>query len=397
MKFYTNSVKSCTARIGKLTEFNRIPNSNFETPLVLVYTKGGSVPHLTKDVFKMVTSDLQMLSVSLTSTYSMLESVKDSNINFANFVGMKEYINILTLHDPAYATPSGFQEMDFTPIWTRKGKYKLTPKEYMDVIEAFKPDVYVALYDGDTKINSSRKRLSNAIRRTTTFFEKCFSIHSSSETLKSSEILGVIEGGYDKEARAWSIEFLKDKPLIGYVIDGLHNNGSDVKDISTEQIKEIVEYTVNLLPAEKLKVSMGCWNPLTVLDLVELGIDVFDTSYPYIITENLEALTFLCDHHDCNNIGHVISFTEERYVEDFSPICHFCECLTCKNHTKAYLHHLCNTKEMLSTVLLMIHNLHQYFEFFKIIRENIKNGTLDDYKKKINLKFKQNDVVQTDQ
>lgn len=52
---------------------------------------------------------------------------------------------------------------------------------------------------------------------------------------------------------------------------------------------------------------------------------------------------------------------------------------------------------MLSTVLLMIHNLHQYFEFFKIIRENIKNGTLDDYKKKINLKFKQNDVLQTDQ
>uniref|UniRef100_V9IFE6 Queuine tRNA-ribosyltransferase subunit QTRTD1 n=1 Tax=Apis cerana TaxID=7461 RepID=V9IFE6_APICE len=120
--------------------------------------------------------------------------------------------------------------MDFTPIWTRKGKCKLTPKEYMDVIEAFKPDVYVALYDGDTKINSSRKRLSNATRRTTTFFEKCFSIHSSSETLKSSEILGVIEG---------------------YVIDGLHNNGPDVKDISIEQIKEIVEYTVNLLPARK--------------------------------------------------------------------------------------------------------------------------------------------------
>lgn len=68
----------------------------------------------------------------------------------------------------------------------------------------------------------------------------------------------------------------------------------------------------NLLPVEKLKVSMGCWNPLTVLDLVELGIDVFDTSYPYVITENLEALTFLCDHQDCNNIGHVISFTEKR-------------------------------------------------------------------------------------
>lgn len=68
----------------------------------------------------------------------------------------------------------------------------------------------------------------------------------------------------------------------------------------------------NLLPPEKLKVSVGCWNPLAVLDLVELGTDIFDTSYPYIITENLRALTFLCDHDDCNNVGHTISFTEER-------------------------------------------------------------------------------------
>lgn len=56
---------------------------------------------------------------------------------------------------------------------------------------------------------------------------------------------------------------------------------------------------------------MGCWNPLTVLELVELGVDIFDTSYPYIITENFKALTFLCNHYNCN-IGHVISFTEER-------------------------------------------------------------------------------------
>lgn len=57
---------------------------------------------------------------------------------------------------------------------------------------------------------------------------------------------------------------------------------------------------------------MGCWNPLTVLNLVELGVDIFDTTYPYIITENLEALTFLCAHDVCNNGGHVISLKDER-------------------------------------------------------------------------------------
>lgn len=53
------------------------------------------MPHLTKDVFKMVTSDPQMLSVSLPSTYLMLESMKDNNVNFANFVGMKVHTVII--------------------------------------------------------------------------------------------------------------------------------------------------------------------------------------------------------------------------------------------------------------------------------------------------------------
>lgn len=59
--------------------------------------------------------------------------------------------------------------------------------------------------------------------------------------------------------------------------------------------------------------SLGCWNPVTVLELVELGVDVFDTSYPYVATENSEGLTFLCDHDTCKNVTHVISFTEKRY------------------------------------------------------------------------------------
>ncbi|XP_017881512.1 queuine tRNA-ribosyltransferase accessory subunit 2, partial [Ceratina calcarata] len=340
MKFTTNSIKSCTARIGTLTEFERIPNSSFDTPLALIYTKAGSVPHLTKDVFKMVTSTPQMLSVSLNSTLSMFESIKDTNTDFANFVSMKEYISLLTIHDPAFTTPSGHREsINSVPIWTRSGKCVLTPDEYMDVVEAFKPDMYVALCDGDTNKNSSKKRLSKAVQRSETFFEQCLIKHSSSKALKSSELLGVVEGGYDKQCRTLSINYLKDKPIIGYVIDGLHNNGPDVQDTSSEEIQEIIEHTVNLLPPEKLRVLMGCWNPLTVLDLVGLGIDIFDTSYPYVITENAEALTFLCDHSNCNNGGHVISFKRERYVDDFSPICSHCECLTCKNHTKAYLHH----------------------------------------------------------
>lgn len=56
---------------------------------------------------------------------------------------------------------------------------------------------------------------------------------------------------------------------------------------------------------------MGCWNPATVLDLVELGVDLFDSSYPYIITEQSQALVFMCDDNSCENQC-VILIAEER-------------------------------------------------------------------------------------
>ena len=114
----------------------------------------------------------------------------------------------------------------------------------MDIVETFKPDFYIALCDGDTNIDSSKKRISKAVRRSNTLFEQCLTRHSASETLKSTAILGAIEGGYDTEARTASANFLKDQPVMGYVIDGLHNNGPDVKNISSVQIKEIVEHTI---------------------------------------------------------------------------------------------------------------------------------------------------------
>ncbi|XP_033340774.2 queuine tRNA-ribosyltransferase accessory subunit 2 [Megalopta genalis] len=394
MKFLTNSVKSCAARIGTLTEFERIPSICFETPFPLIYTKGGLVPHLTNDTFAMVTTEPQFLSVSLPSTILMYESMKETNMSFANFVGMQKHINFLSITDPAYLTRSGFQKLDTIPIWSRGGRQMMSANRYMDIVETFKPDCYTAICDGDTNVNSTRKRASKAVRRSNTMFEQCLSRHNESKILKSTALLAAVEGGYDADARLESLNYLKDKPVDGYVIDGLHNNGPDVQNISTETVKEIIKQTINMLPNEKLKVSMGCWNPLTVLNLIELGVDIFDTSYPYVAAENAEALTVLCDHDTCSNILHVISFKEKRYEDDFSPICSHCECLTCKNHTRAYIYHLQNTKELLLGILLMIHNIHQYLEFFKIIRENIKNDTFNEYKQKIALKFESIDSTE---
>ena len=114
----------------------------------------------------------------------------------------------------------------------------------MDLVEIVKPDIYLVLCDGDTDLTSTSKRAKKAVYRSRICLEKCLSRHNTSEILKSSGILGAVEGGYDIDARETSIEYLKDKPLFGFVIDGLHRNGPEVEKISFKEIKQIVEHTI---------------------------------------------------------------------------------------------------------------------------------------------------------
>ncbi|XP_043287114.1 queuine tRNA-ribosyltransferase accessory subunit 2 isoform X2 [Venturia canescens] len=388
MKFFTESAARCAARIGLITELARMPGAVFETPLLMIYTKRGSVPHLTKDVFQMVTFEQEFLMTSLSSAIPMLNSVKQTN-SFAEFVSMKEYPFFLSIQDPAVETSRGYQEKDSIAVWTRGGRSSFNANSYMDAVEVLKPDMYIALCDGDTDENSSSKRVSKALERSKRLFIKCMKRHNSSDVLKSTAILGPVEGGWDLKAREISVQYLIDKNPDGFVIDGLHVNGNRVQKIDFDSIKNVTQHTMNLLPVSKMKVSLGCWNPTAVLELIEHGVDVFDSSYPYVVTESSKALTFMCfsHQHSNKNTGHEISVVDKCFTDDFSPICETCECLTCKNHTRAYLNHLCQTKELLGSVLLMVHNTHQYLQFFKAIRENIKNSTLTDFKSKIGAQF----------
>lgn len=156
----------------------------------------------------------------------------------------QEYINFLSIHDPTCLTTSGFQQLNSISVWSRTGRIVLTAQKYMELVQVCKPDLYVALCDGDTNINSSAKRVAKAITRSKTLLEQCLDIHLSSDTLRSRGILGSVEGGYNLQARKESIEYLKDKALAGFVIDGLHNNGPDVQNIPSEQVKEIIQHTI---------------------------------------------------------------------------------------------------------------------------------------------------------
>lgn len=151
---------------------------------------------------------------------------------------------LLSIQDPAEVTSRGYQKGNSIAVWSKNGRHSINPDTYMDLVEAFKPDIYVALCDGDTDEMSSSKRVEKAVERSKNQFNRCLERHMTSKVMRSRGILGPVEGGYDTVARERSVKYLRDKQVEGYVIDGLHTNGAEVRNIGFESIRHIVEHTM---------------------------------------------------------------------------------------------------------------------------------------------------------
>lgn len=386
MKFVVKHVGQ-SGRLGCLSGVDKRLGEIFETPLLTMYTRGGSVPHITHEVLQMITKENLLLQMPLTTLMSAYSSIESFGKGLSEFVGLKEYPCYVTPQDPATETPTGYNVSNKVAVWTRNGKRTVDPVKYMNMIEEMRPDMYLALCDGDTDSGSSKKRITKSVQRTLTLFRECYRHHQESKVLINAALLAPIEGGYDLHARRVFSEEMAQYDVAGYVLDGLHTNGAEAEKIKFDTIEPVIKECLKCLPKEKLRVAHGAWNPCTLIKLVAAGFDMFDTSLPYLSTERGKALVFPYDQNmitpntgpnSVKNTDHYeISLEDSIYAEDFKPVLQNCACLTCKQHTRAYIHHLLKSQELLGRVLIMIHNLHHYLEFFKSIRRAILNDSLD--------------------
>lgn len=109
-----------------------------------------------------------------------------------------------------------------------------------------------------------------------------------------------IVGGYDLQNREKCIkEIIVDNTDIdGYFLDGFHNNGITATSLQIDHIKDVVQRCNELLPVDKFKVMFGPYNPVVMMELIQLGVDVFESSYCYLATTYKCALTFSSDEQD---------------------------------------------------------------------------------------------------
>ncbi|XP_071152396.1 queuine tRNA-ribosyltransferase accessory subunit 2-like [Mytilus edulis] len=386
MKFSVQNVKN-GCRLGLITDLGKNGTKSIETPMCMLYTRGGNAPHLTLDVLKKIQRVPPMAHMYLSSLAEHSEAVTQFKEGIANFCGMQDFAVYCSLHDPATEVPSGYNEKSGTAIWTKGGKYKLDVIHFMQIQEAFQPDICEALYDGDTNKDSTRKRLLKAMDRTLNYLDEIQDKWKSSQKLQKTALFGVIEGGFSIQERQKSAHETVTRNVDGFVLAGFHNNGPKTEMFDLSQVTEICQKTMECLPENKPRLMQNAWRPDKVMEGIALGIDMFDSSYPYIVTERGCGLVFkfnVCaspEEQEGNGdhlLGFQINLADKKYVDDFGPLLEGCTCYACQNFTRSYINHLLNTSELLSSVLLMIHNFHHYFEFFHQIRQSLQDGNFDE-------------------
>lgn len=404
----TKVVNGC--RLGKIKNLGKTGDRSMDIPGCLLYTKAGSAPHLTHHTLHKIHGVPAMAQLTLSSLAEHHEVLAEYKEGVGKFIGMPESLLYCSLHDPVSPCPAGYVTNKSVSVWGVGGRVEMTASQFMAIQQALQPDWFQCISDGEATCNeaTSIKRARKSVDRTLLFLDNCLKLQEESEVLKKSSIIGVIEGGDVTEERLRSARETAKRPVGGFLLDGFQGSPATL-----ETRLHLLSSVTAELPEDKPRLICGVSRPDEVLECIERGVDLFESFFPYQVTERGCALTFSFDYQpnpeetllqqngtqeeikyvdqtkksktSCNQemTSYEINLKEKKYQEDFSPLVRGCSCYCCKNHTRAYVHHLLVTNELLAGVLLMMHNFEHYFGFFHSIREALKSDRLAQLKELI--------------
>ncbi|XP_072849926.2 queuine tRNA-ribosyltransferase accessory subunit 2 isoform X4 [Pogona vitticeps] len=404
-------------RLGILTNFGKKETQSMEIPGCLLYTKMGSAPHLTHDTLQMVQDVPVVAQLSLSALADLHEVLAEYKEGIRKFIGMPESVVYCSLHDPVSCSPTGYNNNKAVSIWGCGGRMELRASKFMAIQQVIQPDWFQCLSDGDILAGEvSKKRVRKSVDRSLSFLDECLQLQDKSPELQQSLMIGVIEGGNVLEERLRSARETAKRPVGGFLLDGFQGSAMtketklELLALVTAELPEDKPRTVFHEPRKIISASRlihGIGRPDEVMECIERGVDIFESFFPYLVTERGCALTFNYDYHpnperaaikesEQTDVGRkedetfngpqgITSFEicleKKRYQDDFGPLVDGCFCYCCQNHSRAYVHHLLITKEMLAKVLLMIHNFQHYFGFFCSVRNALKEDMVDQLKK----------------
>ncbi|MDR3072410.1 MAG: tRNA guanosine(34) transglycosylase Tgt [Clostridiales Family XIII bacterium] len=244
---------------------------------------------------------------------------------------------------------------------------ELTPEKSIEIQNALGADIIMA-FDECTDYPSDYAYTKDALNRTTRWLERCAKAHQN--TARQS-LFGIMQGGMYADLRRESATAITALDLPGYAIGGL--SVGEEKSL----MYEMLDASVDLLPENKPRYLMGVGSPDALIEGVARGVDMFDCVLP----------TREARHGSVMTSNGPLNIKNAVHTRDFGPLDAECDCYTCRNYSRAYLRHLFKSGEIMSAMLLSIHNLRFLLRLMEQIRQAIESGDFNELRRDFFAKY----------
>ncbi|CUH40051.1 Queuine tRNA-ribosyltransferase [Jannaschia seosinensis] len=230
-------------------------------------------------------------------------------------------------------------------------KHRLTPERSMEIQRLLGSDI-VMCFDECPALPADRDRIAASMRLSMDWAARS---RDAFGDRPGHALFGIQQGGLEEDLRAESAERLRSIGFEGYAVGGLAVGEGQ------EAMFDVLDYAPEQLPADKPRYLMGVGKPDDIVGAVKRGIDMMDCVLPSRSGRTGQAFT---------RRG-VINIRNARHVDDPRPLDEECGCPACRGYSRAYLHHVSRSKEIIGSMLMTWHNLQYYQDLMADMRAAI--------------------------
>lgn len=354
---FTVDKKLGKARLGKLETAHGVINTPTFMPVGTAATVKAMLPESVKHTGA---------QIILGNTYHLM--LRPGAERIANLGGLHKFMN---WQGPILTDSGGFQVMSLSKLCTMReegvlfsshldgSKHLLSPERATQIQYLLGSTITMVL-DQCVAYPAPYNIASEAVNLTTKWALR--SSQSFQRRIGYGQF-GIVQGSIYKDLRQRSSEELIAIDFDGYAIGGLAVGEGQ------EELFSTLDFSVDYLPINKPRYLMGVGKPSDIIGAVKRGVDMFDCVIPTRSGRNGQAFT----KHA------VINIRNSQYKDSLEPLEQDCLCNACANYSKAYLHHLVRSNEILGAMLMTMHNLTYFQNLMSRIRNYIDIGKEIDF------------------
>jgi queuine tRNA-ribosyltransferase len=359
-----------TARTGAIT----MQRGEIRTPAFMPVGTAATVKAMKPESVRATGAD-----IILGNTYHLM--LRPGAERMAKLGGLHRFMN---WERPILTDSGGYQVMSLSELTkvSEEGvafashldgsRHMLSPERSMEVQRLLGSDIVMA-FDELVPATASRDQAATAMERSMRWARRSRDgFDGGDEHAARAALFGIQQGGLDQPLRKASAEALIDIGFDGYAIGGLAVGEGH------EAMCAVLDYAPGQLPADKPRYLMGVGKPDDIVEAVRRGVDMFDCVLPTRSGRTGQAFT----------ADGPINIRNARFADDQGPLDADCTCPTCAHYSRAYVHHLVRSGEILGAMLMTEHNLSFYQRLMQGLRDAIQEGRLTVFANDFRARYK---------